>query len=508
MGEVEGGLGARVEGMVGADILDVVTRGMYVDPRVVYREYVQNAVDAIDGGSMAAEGVVEIGIAPDEGWVRVRDNGPGVALEEAERALVAIARSTKSGRGLRGFRGIGRLVGLAFAERVTFSTRTGDGAPVVRVTWDGGALSQGMKRGDSLVRVLEKAVRVEVVEGDGCPSRFFEARMDGVSRHAAGRIMNREVVRQYIGEVCPVPFGPAFGHEEQVSKLLGEEERPHTIRVCFEDEDGDIRRPHGRSVRTSEQDGQEIREIEEVWIPGIGDGEYAAVGWIGHTRYQGAILKSCGVRGLRARVGNMQVGGEDVFEHLFTEDRFNRWCVGEIHVLEQAIVPNARRDYFEPGAHLRNLENQLGAVCRGLEKRCRTASRERLRERRLRDFVEDAERTLELASTGYLTAETAHKLVDRKASDVSELEGKRSMFAGGGLWVEKLRKVGERLRCFEVEGSSTHLEGVGSGEAEVYREVFGVLSEVLENPALAKRVIEAVLDCREGGKRGAVPTAR
>ena len=30
----------------------------------------------------------------------------------------------------------------------------------------------------------------------------------------------------------------------------------------------------------------------------------------------------------------------------FTEERFNRWCVGELHILDSRIVPNARLDYF------------------------------------------------------------------------------------------------------------------------------------------------------------------
>ena len=508
MGSRGGGAYGGDGAVVGADILDVVTSGMYVDPRAVYREYVQNAVDAIEDADLGAEGVVEIGISPDEGSVRIRDNGPGVARDEVEGALVAIARSKKRGGRLRGFRGIGRLAGLAFAESVTFLTRAGEGSPIVRVVWDRAALSRGMQRGDSLSGVLEATVEIDMVQRAGYPARFFEVRLNGVSRHAAGTIMNREVVRQYVAEVCPVAFGKEFRYGTEVLRILDGEERPQTVRVCFEDEDGDIRRPHGCSVRTSERDGQEITGIEEVRIPGIGERELAAVGWIGHTQYQGAILKSCGVRGVRARVGNMQIGGEDVFEHLFSEDRFNRWCIGEIHVLERGIVPNARRDYFEPGVHLRNLENQLGAVCRGLERRCRAASRERLRERRLRDFVTEAERTLDLALSGYLSAETAGRLVERKASEAADWQGKRAMFVEDKAGVERLEEIAERLAHFRAGRACGELKGVGPGEAGVYREVFGVLSEVLADPAVARRVIEAVLDWRERYQMGAVSGTR
>ena len=34
--------------IVGKDILEILTTGMYLDPLVIYREYIQNSVDAID----------------------------------------------------------------------------------------------------------------------------------------------------------------------------------------------------------------------------------------------------------------------------------------------------------------------------------------------------------------------------------------------------------------------------------------------------------------------------
>ena len=90
--------------------------------------------------------------------------------------------------------------------------------------------------------------------------------------------------------------------------------------------------------------------------------------------------KRLGIRGIRARAGNIQIGDENVFEHLFPEERFNRWCVGEIHIMDSRIVPNGRRDYFEPGPHTRNLENQMAAVARRISARCRTASTARNKE--------------------------------------------------------------------------------------------------------------------------------
>ena len=480
--------------VVGADILSLITSGMYIDPLTVYREYIQNAVDALQSAGLGEDGLVEIALAPDEGRVAIRDNGPGLSLTEAERTLVPIATSEKRGLGFRGFRGVGRLAGLAFAESVTFLSRAGEGAPVVRVVWDGSTLNAGIKNRDGLGNVLWKAVAVDTVRSEGYPSQFFEARMDGVSRHAAGSIMNREAVRQYVGEVCPVPFGREFRHAAEIYEAFGPANTPFTVSVRFNDEDTSVERPHRCGVRVSENESQDIVQIEEIRVAGVGARECAAIGWIAHTPYRGAISKNCGVRGIRARVGNMQIGGENVFEHLFSEDRFNRWCIGEVHVLESAIVPNARRDYFEPGVHLRNLENQLGAVCRRLERRCRAASKERLRARRLGDFLEEAESTLELASSGYLDVETARKLIEDRASEAAHWGEKRSTFHSGEAATAALKRVAAKLNSFQPHDGARRFPGVGMIETQVYREVFGVLTEVLSCPELAKPVIEAIVD--------------
>ena len=79
-------------------------------------------------------------------------------------------------------------------------------------------------------------------------------------------------------------------------------------------------------------------------------------------------------RGLRARYGDVQVGESNLFEESFKEPRFNGWTIGEIHVLDRRIVPNARRDNFEVNHHYSNLLVQLGPVAANISQHCRSAS--------------------------------------------------------------------------------------------------------------------------------------
>lgn len=105
---------------VGGDLLRLLTAGMYDNPLVVYREYVQNAADAI--ADQGTSGCIHIRIGRAVSRITVRDNGTGLSPVEAARRLVDVGRSTKDPATDRGFRGIGRLAGLESAMTASSST--------------------------------------------------------------------------------------------------------------------------------------------------------------------------------------------------------------------------------------------------------------------------------------------------------------------------------------------------------------------------------------------------
>src|SRR5262249_34697316 len=111
---------------VGKDVIEILTTGMYVSPLSVYREYVQNSADAIDDargqGLIDAEerGQVLIDIDHQSRSVTIIDNGAGLPSQHAMNTLLAIGGSAKRGTTARGFRGVGRLCGLAYCRELEF----------------------------------------------------------------------------------------------------------------------------------------------------------------------------------------------------------------------------------------------------------------------------------------------------------------------------------------------------------------------------------------------------
>jgi len=114
--------------VIGKDVIESLTLGMYKDARIVYREYIQNSADQID--KAVEQGILET-ITDGKIWIEINsntrqividDNATGISSKEAVSILKNIGQSTKQ-RGVdKGFRGIGRLGGLAYCDRLSFET--------------------------------------------------------------------------------------------------------------------------------------------------------------------------------------------------------------------------------------------------------------------------------------------------------------------------------------------------------------------------------------------------
>ena len=73
---------------VGKYTLESLTTGMYSDPKIVYREYIQNAVDSLENavthGLLEPQGMrIDIVIDEENAVISIRDNGMGIPCGEA-----------------------------------------------------------------------------------------------------------------------------------------------------------------------------------------------------------------------------------------------------------------------------------------------------------------------------------------------------------------------------------------------------------------------------------------
>ena len=481
--------------LMGAEILNLVTTGMYHTPLAIYREYIQNAADAIETSPWPDKGQVEISINTGKRNVRIRDNGPGLTYAQAKCSLIPVARSRKR-RGVdRGFRGIGRLAGLAFADKITFRTRARGMQSVTEVTWDGTILRASAMGCTDPETIIHSCVAISLLDGTGWPDHFFEVEVERVARHAAGLILNRDAVRSYIGEVGPVPISEEFPFKAQVEELFANERQPLTLAVTIEGQQEPIRRRHGSDLKFSEDRAGTFAELQPVRIPAADSDKDAAIGWIAHSSYIGAIPRELGVRGLRLREGNIQIGGENVLDPLFPEERFNRWSVGELHIIDERILPNGRRDYFEPSPHMRQVENQLESIVQEIVIRCRTASSARNRTRKVQSTLEHMQCAYDLAGSGYLKAADARNLIAKALQDVQTVE--EALDPSDPDHQNKVAELGrlrDKLAHFRPRRGQPHMGRVHRADIVTYQQVFRALTDLCPSPKVAKEMIEGVIE--------------
>ena len=258
----------------------------------------------------------------------------------------------------------------------------------------------------------------------------------------------------------------------------------------LDEEELPVARPFGNALALTDTYAAPFERLETRVIPRLDDGEPAAVLWLAHTPYLGSIPRHLGVRGLRVRSGNIQVGSDDVFSRLFQETRFNGWCVGEIHITDSRIVPNARRDYFEPSPHLRNLENHIGAIADEISARCRRASSHRNKLRQAEVSIRQAKSAQDLAQSGYLLPEDAAAILERSRDQMSRFEDTLAelQIVSPSVSPNDLNLSGERSE----RSHRKTLDDLSPELAHTLKSAFGTLATTLP-PESAFDLIESIV---------------
>lgn len=497
--------GADAVATVGYDLLSLVSTAMYVEPLTIYREYVQNAADSIDDArrlGLIAEGeagVVEIEVDTTARSIRIRDNGTGVPASQFAHRMRAVGSSGKRGTQARGFRGVGRLGGLAYGQRLAFRSRSGAGEPVMEVAWDCRKLRTGIKQNsnEELSRFIEAITEVRAVDGEW-PQRFFEVELSGVVRQGDDRLVRPESVADYLAQVAPVPFDAAFSLANEIDALL----KPHLPgeRLSVTVNGGDpLTRPFRDETDAGDKGSVPLREVTTFEVPDLDGSGISAVGWIAHHDYDGAIPQAAMIKGLRARVGDIQIGGSSLLQEIFPEARFCSWTVGEVHVVDARIVPNGRRDNFEQNGYYANLLNHLAPFGRDVARRCRVSSAERQWRRNVQTQSTAVDQQLDVLEQRSLSKMAARDLARSVQNAIAKLntvigpddlvsEERQSMHA-------KLEAQRSRLSSFATSiQPESPLDLLPAAKRRSYQEMIDLIYQCSMNRVAAKSLVDRILD--------------
>ena len=375
---------------IGKFTLESLTTGMYEQPLIIYREYLQNAADSLEDAvrnHLLSEMDMRVDVRIDtiDRTIEIYDNGSGISSSLAEGVLMSIGTSQKAHTESRGFRGIGRLGGISYCERLEFETTAYSEKRGTKIAFDCSRLRELMLPGEntnmSMEEVLTSSSSKESFAADE-DDHYFIVRMIGVDERTG--LLDSELVTPYLSQTAPVTYLPYFKMlADHIYAFLSDNGISLTEFPVFLSYDGKHPKPLNKAFRRrysagrgKDQDDDTIYEIETFKVFSSNE-RLLALGWYGKSAWLG-MLKDETIRGLRLRKGNIQIGDEHTLDLVFKETRFNGWTQGEVFVIDDELIPNARRDNFEQNNAYWELLNALrSGIGASITSQIREASKRR-----------------------------------------------------------------------------------------------------------------------------------
>jgi hypothetical protein len=349
--------------VIGKDVIESLTIGMYEDSRFIFREYIQNSADQIDkavrdGLLTLGEGEIHIHISPETKQILIEDNATGIPQEYVRPTLQNIAQSTKQ-RGVdKGFRGIGRLGGLAYCSKLIFETSF-VGEPVKSIlTWNAAELKRTINnRGekDEAVAVIQSVTEFRS-EKEKKEMHYFKVILEGVTN---AELLEKDSIEEYLSMVAPLPFATKFIFRSKIEEELKKKNlQIDEYKVYLNSEQ--LFKGYSTYIKKDESQAPYDEVIDLVFFEEYSDnGKLLFWGWHSLSLKNQSMNEVNFSRGFRLRKANIQVGDEFTLLKIHRDKRFQFYFFGEVHAVDPDLIPNSRRDYFIENELFFEFENKL-----------------------------------------------------------------------------------------------------------------------------------------------------
>lgn len=324
--------------VIGKDVIESLTIGMYDDSRFIYREYIQNAADQIDKARQ--QGLVEYGeihiiIDPAKKIISIEDDATGIEENNVVEILKNIAQSTKQ-RGVdKGFRGIGRLGGLGYCEKLVFETSF-KGEPVKSImTWDALKLKRTINnrnQKEEASAVIDAVTSLDKAK-EKPEAHYFKVTLVGVTNKD---LLDVKEIRSYLSMVAPVPFSNKFLYAKKIYAELKKEGIKLDEYKTFVNADQLFKGYNSYIYEGTDSTNRKIiGEVIDVLFFKEYDKEKNKLfwGWYGITEKNQSLNQINYSRGFRLRKSNIQIGNEDTLTRFHRDRRFQFYFFGEVYGL-------------------------------------------------------------------------------------------------------------------------------------------------------------------------------
>jgi Histidine kinase-, DNA gyrase B-, and HSP90-like ATPase len=399
--------------LIGSFLLESITTGMYGERRNAIREYVQNSLDGVQAAVAAKTlkaGSEKITLTIDaaKNSLTIYDNGIGLPYRVAVSTLTTVGASKKQRGRDAGFRGIGRLAGIAFSNTLQFRAKAAGDEVETIVSFDCVALRKGMEFSGlkPAALLISECVTWQQRKALKPSDHYFEVTLQDLTNAPleATRLPDLE---GFLAQVAPVDFHPDFAsfkskifakagaiqvpvhgskpddddpEMEPLLDRIGFDHVSIVLREAGSNNERPVYKPYRPRMLADKKAENELVPLTDVSVRNGAKGTWW--GWIGHKKIPGDYQQE-NVAGIRIRLKNIQIDGNDLIRDLPTSNearstfgRWSNWFVGEIYFDPRSVVPNARRDNFEETDVWLKIREEITPICVALTKEARTVSDE------------------------------------------------------------------------------------------------------------------------------------
>jgi len=354
------------EYVFGANIIENLTTGMYQDSKIIFREYIQNSCDqidkAIDVGLISnEEAKIEIWLNKESRQITIEDNATGIARSGFKRILGNVADSDKQLGKNKGFRGIGRLCGLAYCKKLIFTSTAHKEGVVSIMECDATKMRELINKnakGQKITasEILKSIYTFREEPTDDFDSHYFRVELIDINEEN-NDLLDSAKIKDYLSFIAPVPYQNTFTFRKKIYDYA----KKHEFKIdeyCIMLDGETILKRYTEKILKSDVESDKIFDIE---FKTFFDNNNNCIAWMwfGLSTFKGVLPKINHMRGIRLRKENIQIGGEDTLQKLFKEDRGNSYFIGEIFAINQELIPNSQRDYFNENRVRLSFEMEL-----------------------------------------------------------------------------------------------------------------------------------------------------
>ncbi|MCW3070311.1 MAG: ATP-binding region ATPase domain protein [Bacteroidetes bacterium] len=332
---------------IGGEIISILTKGMYADPKDALREYVQNSVDANAKN-------IEIKIRQDN--ITIKDNGNGMDKVAMRKAL-RLGVSDKNPKKAVGFMGIGLYSSFHLCDKLSIRSKITGQKPnklefkfkemreILESQKDARIEDDNVQQ-IALLSLMEDHTEIVELEEVDFPNTGTRIELSGLDEDFYESLSKFEEVADYLEKAIPLYFSPDFSKGVEIQEYITKKCKEHdsefklvNLFLQINSEQRELYRPY----KDSDFNPYPLSPIYKELISTT-DG-FLGVAW-GCLNKANEVIKNEKVRGFLIKKQGFTIGTRNNLLSTFGAKYFNRY-VGEFIIVHPKLLPNGARSDFE-----------------------------------------------------------------------------------------------------------------------------------------------------------------